>query len=654
MPFSIVVPFRNGHGSIGRLLGSLPSGQRVIVVDDQSDPPYQTNDPRVEIVRPERRGYFSGAANAGIAAAGRDDVLICNQDLRFPDGLPVQVLEDLAARFGVFGDGVMGHGAWPKGYVQGTCMYIRRDVIDRIGVLDGETWPLWGATCEYQARACRAGFKAKPIDHPPWIEHERGDRSFGSSIAAALKEEPAKRRLLIRTPPMISVVISCYNYGRFLPDAIASLVGGPSSIGPLEQQTFGGFEVVIVDDGSTDDSAEIGRSLVDPWKAIRFVRRSHNGGTPAANNTGIKAAHGSVIAMLCADDMMESWRLRTMYDALRRARGRVFVYDNCRVVTNGRRLKVLDTGDPPDLCAMAYQNTIHAGIMMHKGAWREVGGYADAMRYGREDWEINLSLMAADYRPVHVDRAGYLYRRENHNRTLTNTTLEWRGRFLAQLRALHPEVYSMCYSCGGGRAARRKPAARTLKVAKGAFAMVSLAGEKGMTLIQYIGPHAGTSSWWGPVTRIAYEFGQARPVGYVDDRDLRTKNPRNPGLLEMTENGAPAFRLFTSPKPKETTIVVTDTDGAAMDETLVAESLDLTENVPALGAVEVDDGPIAPAEIKGKVIVLPVTETVHAALLERFGDLDGIHAASDAEILEIRGIGRGTLAKIREVLGYDA
>lgn len=80
-------------------------------------------------------------------------------------------------------------------------------------------------------------------------------------------------------PPAVSVVISTYNYGRYLPLAVESVLA----------QSYRDFELVIVDDGSTDDTAEVVRRYLD-HPQVRYFRKP-NGGQASAKNRGIRESH---------------------------------------------------------------------------------------------------------------------------------------------------------------------------------------------------------------------------------------------------------------------------------------------------------------------------------------------------------------------------
>ena len=90
--------------------------------------------------------------------------------------------------------------------------------------------------------------------------------------------------------PEVSVVIPAYNYGRYLRCAIDSALA----------QSFANLEVIVVDDGSTDDTPAIVRSCPDP--RVRYLHQA-NAGLSAARNTGIREARAPFIALLDADDL---------------------------------------------------------------------------------------------------------------------------------------------------------------------------------------------------------------------------------------------------------------------------------------------------------------------------------------------------------------
>lgn len=92
--------------------------------------------------------------------------------------------------------------------------------------------------------------------------------------------------------PLVSVIMPTYNYGRFIADAIGSIL----------RQTMDDFEIIVVDDGSTDDTPAILQRMADP--RMKVVRQE-NAGTPAARNRGRSVARGAFITWLDADDM---WR----------------------------------------------------------------------------------------------------------------------------------------------------------------------------------------------------------------------------------------------------------------------------------------------------------------------------------------------------------
>ena len=95
----------------------------------------------------------------------------------------------------------------------------------------------------------------------------------------------------------VSVIIPVYNRAAMIGRAIAS----------LQAQTLDNFEIIVVDDGSTDGSADVVRSIADP--RVRLVAHPRNLGIPSARNSGLAEASGSYIAWLDSDDVARPERL---------------------------------------------------------------------------------------------------------------------------------------------------------------------------------------------------------------------------------------------------------------------------------------------------------------------------------------------------------
>src|SRR6201993_820636 len=91
--------------------------------------------------------------------------------------------------------------------------------------------------------------------------------------------------------PLVSFVVPCYNYGRYIPDCISSI---------FKQEARVDFEVIAIDDGSTDNTREVLRSCQDP--RLRVIIHERNLGHIDTVNEGLAAARGAFIARIDPDD----------------------------------------------------------------------------------------------------------------------------------------------------------------------------------------------------------------------------------------------------------------------------------------------------------------------------------------------------------------
>ena len=105
---------------------------------------------------------------------------------------------------------------------------------------------------------------------------------------------------------LVSIIMPLYNYGRFLNAAVDSVLS----------QTYANWELIIVDDCSTDDSFAIAQDLAKKDSRIIAYRLDRNGGTSAARNKGLDMAKGEFVAFLDSDDEYDSNYLESQLDLL--------------------------------------------------------------------------------------------------------------------------------------------------------------------------------------------------------------------------------------------------------------------------------------------------------------------------------------------------
>ncbi|MCR2764201.1 glycosyltransferase family 2 protein [Microbacterium sp. zg.B48] len=141
-----------------------------------------------------------------------------------------------------------------------------------------------------------------------WEDYAETHALSGRALRVLARATPAQPRPLLRvraprlTPrerPLVSVVIPCYNYAGYLPDAVGSAVA---------QQAVD-VEVIIVDDVSTDDSVHVARRLAATHPNVRVLVRPENGGHVRAFNAGCEVASGDYVVKLDADDLLAAGAL---------------------------------------------------------------------------------------------------------------------------------------------------------------------------------------------------------------------------------------------------------------------------------------------------------------------------------------------------------
>ena len=180
----------------------------------------------------------------------------------------------------------------------------------------------------------------------------------------------------------LSVVMPVKNALPFLDAAIASIL----------DQSFGDFELVIGDDGSTDGSTERLRDWARRDKRIRLLERRESGGPVGSSNWVANAGKGPIIARMDADDIAHPERLKRQIDVLDSRPDVVLVGTLFEAIDGNGRLtrrsgsRAVDPGDAPPIA--------HGSIMYRKAVFDSVGGYAAGTDYF-EDTDLYYRIVAA-------------------------------------------------------------------------------------------------------------------------------------------------------------------------------------------------------------------------------------------------------------------
>ncbi|HEX2968899.1 MAG TPA: glycosyltransferase family A protein [Bacteroidales bacterium] len=194
--------------------------------------------------------------------------------------------------------------------------------------------------------------------------------------------------------PKISIVTACYNHGKYIHEMIQSVMN----------QTLQDFEIIIVNDGSTDDTGEI-LDKIDNDK-IRIVHTG-NYGPSHARNLAIGLAKSDIILNLDADDKIGKDLLEKAYNVFNTRPEAGIVYTNCRYF--GASVKKLKFR-PFKLKRMLISNQIISAAFFRKCDWKKCGGYSEDFIYGLEDWDLWLSILERGRDAIEIPDSWFYYR----------------------------------------------------------------------------------------------------------------------------------------------------------------------------------------------------------------------------------------------------
>ncbi len=209
--------------------------------------------------------------------------------------------------------------------------------------------------------------------------------------------------------PAVSVVIATYNRAKFITDTLDSILG----------QSFSDFEIIVVDDGSTDNTREV----LTPYESRIHYIHQNNRGPSAARNLGVQRAQGSWISVQDSDDLCTSNHLSTLYG---------FAQKHCdfgMVFANGAYLAGPEHHRNTIIPAAKSRRLAQQGVTVHdlfdksivrlqaalisKHAYEVVGGHDESLRICM-DLDLSFRLLM-NFPIAYLDQVVFLYRKHEGN-----------------------------------------------------------------------------------------------------------------------------------------------------------------------------------------------------------------------------------------------
>lgn len=258
--------------------------------------------------------------------------------------------------------------------------------------------------------------------------------------------------------PRVSFVVPCYNYGRYLPDCLASI---------FCQQCEGDYEVILVDDASTDNTPDILKAIEDP--RARIVTHTRNQGHVATVNEGLALARGEFIARIDPDDRYRPGFLATVLPIFVQYPEVGLIYGDAALINDrgeegAPRSDVVHGGKDfrgNEFFLLLERNVICAPTTIaRRQAWLEAMPIPKGLAFN--DWYFNL-MMARRWDFYYVNRvlADYRVHSQNHHSKIVTdkseessifalmnrvfAEREWRDDLEAGKRRIEKTVYATQY-----------------------------------------------------------------------------------------------------------------------------------------------------------------------------------------------------------------
>lgn len=226
---------------------------------------------------------------------------------------------------------------------------------------------------------------------------------------------------------LISIIIPCYNSGRYLAETLES----------VWQQSHQNFEIIAIDDGSQDDTLAILHKFAEQDSRIHVLSQS-NAGVSAARNKAAAHAKGEYIVCLDSDDKLSANFLEKTLEIAERNPKIAFVYGRLETFERERtKIKQKQWSTTQILECSCIPIT----SLVRTLAFRQIGGFDETLKYG-EDWELYIALLEQGWEHQYCDDVCLYYRRRHDETSAVDAyTDKQRSDTALQIYLKHKEFY---------------------------------------------------------------------------------------------------------------------------------------------------------------------------------------------------------------------
>ncbi|MFA6391480.1 MAG: glycosyltransferase [Patescibacteria group bacterium] len=232
-------------------------------------------------------------------------------------------------------------------------------------------------------------------------------------------------------PPIISVILPVYNGEKYLRESIES----------IRNQTFTAWELIIVNDGSSDKSAIIAQAMSSDDPRIKYFEHSQNKGLPNTLNTGLQKVSGKYIARMDQDDISLPDRFERQYHFLEQNPDIFLVGGGYAPFNNqGHRIDIFHPESSLEIAWKFITNTYfcHPSVMFRKEIINKIGEYPNT---GAEDFAF-FSKIVHKYKCTNLKRIVIQYR--EHPENLSHQT---KDKILASVKETFHENFIFYTNC---------------------------------------------------------------------------------------------------------------------------------------------------------------------------------------------------------------